>query len=115
MPRRSGMKRATSATSAAENCRMGRVPAITMIANTNIGSVKLRVQVLGGQLPAQRGRHEKHQHHGPEAEDHLHFAQQVPHAGMATTDGSDGFGFKWDRSGKSSRHLPFDWSGPGTA
>jgi hypothetical protein len=26
---------------------------------------------------------------------------------------ADGFGFKWDRSGKSSKHFPFDWSGPG--
>ena len=23
-----------------------------------------------------------------------------------------GYDFKWDRSGKSSKHFPFDWSGP---
>jgi hypothetical protein len=32
--------------------------------------------------------------------------------GVATTDTVDAFGFKWDWSGKSSKHIPFDWSGP---
>jgi hypothetical protein len=30
----------------------------------------------------------------------------------ATTDKADAFGFKWSRSGKSSKHIGFDWSGP---
>jgi hypothetical protein len=38
---------------------------------------------------------------------------QVATWGVATVDRADGFGFKWDRSGKSSKHFPFDWSGPG--
>jgi hypothetical protein len=38
---------------------------------------------------------------------------QIATWGVATTDRADGFGFKWDRSGKSSKHFPFDWSGPG--
>ncbi len=30
----------------------------------------------------------------------------------ATADRAEGFGFKWEWDGKSSKHLPFDWSGP---
>ncbi|MFE2265589.1 DUF1326 domain-containing protein [Streptomyces griseosporeus] len=37
---------------------------------------------------------------------------QVATWGRATTDRADAFGFAWDRSGKSSKHFPFDWSGP---
>jgi len=37
---------------------------------------------------------------------------QVATWGVATTDRADGFGFKWNRSGKSSKHFPFDWTGP---
>jgi hypothetical protein len=33
--------------------------------------------------------------------------------GIATVDRADGFGFKWNRSGQSSKHIPFTWSGPG--
>lgn len=33
--------------------------------------------------------------------------------GTATVDRADGFGFKWNRSGQSSKHIPFTWSGPG--
>jgi len=32
--------------------------------------------------------------------------------GRATTDSADAFGFKWDRSGKSSKLIAFEWSGP---
>ncbi len=32
--------------------------------------------------------------------------------GTATTDRVDMFGFKWSRSGKSSKHIPFSWRGP---
>jgi hypothetical protein len=32
--------------------------------------------------------------------------------GRATTDRADAFGFHWDRSGYSSKLIPFDWSGP---
>ena len=30
--------------------------------------------------------------------------------GIATTDKADAFGFNWDRSGRSSKHIPFEWS-----
>ncbi len=33
--------------------------------------------------------------------------------GTATVDRADGFGFKWSRTGQSSKHIPFDWTGPG--
>lgn len=32
--------------------------------------------------------------------------------GRATADRADAFGFKWDRSGKSSKLIAFEWSGP---
>ena len=32
--------------------------------------------------------------------------------GTATTDEVDAMGFKWERKGRSSKHIPFDWSGP---
>jgi hypothetical protein len=30
--------------------------------------------------------------------------------GIATTDKADGFGLSWERSGRSSKHIPFEWS-----
>jgi hypothetical protein len=33
--------------------------------------------------------------------------------GKASADGVDVFGFKWSHVGQSSKHIPFDWSGPG--
>jgi len=32
--------------------------------------------------------------------------------GTSTTDKVDVFGFKWGRSGQSSKHIPFSWRGP---
>jgi hypothetical protein len=32
--------------------------------------------------------------------------------GKATADRAEGFGFKWEWDGKSSKHIPFDWRGP---
>jgi hypothetical protein len=32
--------------------------------------------------------------------------------GTATLDQANAFGFSWTRSGKSSKHIGFDWSGP---
>ncbi len=32
--------------------------------------------------------------------------------GTATANEVDAFGFKWEWSGGSSKHIPFDWSGP---
>ena len=33
--------------------------------------------------------------------------------GVATADRADAFGFRWEWTGRSSKHIPFDWSGPG--
>jgi hypothetical protein len=30
----------------------------------------------------------------------------------AIADEVDAMGFKWERKGRSSKHIPFDWSGP---
>lgn len=32
--------------------------------------------------------------------------------GRAVSDRADGFGFKWEWDGRSSKHIPFSWSGP---
>jgi hypothetical protein len=32
--------------------------------------------------------------------------------GRAVTDHADAFGFKWEWDGRSSKHIPFSWSGP---
>ena len=37
---------------------------------------------------------------------------QVATWGKATTDHVDGFGFKWEWDGRSSKHFNFDWEGP---
>jgi hypothetical protein len=33
--------------------------------------------------------------------------------GRATADRADAFGLKFDWAGRSSKHIPFDWTGPG--
>lgn len=33
--------------------------------------------------------------------------------GTAVVDTVNSFGFEWDWAGRSSKHIPFDWSGPG--
>ena len=32
--------------------------------------------------------------------------------GKAITDEVDAMGFKWERKGRSSKHIPFEWGGP---
>ena len=32
--------------------------------------------------------------------------------GKSTADQANAMGFKWERKGKSSKHIPFEWSGP---
>ena len=38
---------------------------------------------------------------------------QVATWGKATADSVDAFAFTWEHDGKSSKHITFDWSGPG--
>ncbi|MBI4446114.1 MAG: DUF1326 domain-containing protein [Acidobacteria bacterium] len=35
--------------------------------------------------------------------------------GKASADNAQAFGFKWERTGRSSKHMGFDWSGPDSA
>jgi hypothetical protein len=37
---------------------------------------------------------------------------QVATYAIADENAVDAFGFKWDWAGRSSKHFPFDWSGP---
>ena len=37
---------------------------------------------------------------------------QVATWGRSTVARSEGFGFTWQGEGRSSKHIPFDWSGP---
>jgi hypothetical protein len=37
---------------------------------------------------------------------------QVVTWGKAMTNEADGFGFHWSWAGRSSKHIPFDWTGP---
>ena len=32
---------------------------------------------------------------------------------VSSVDRADAMGFKWSRSGQSSKHIPFNWNGPG--
>lgn len=38
---------------------------------------------------------------------------QIMTWGKAVENEVNAFGFKWNWAGKSSKHIPFDWSGPG--
>lgn len=37
---------------------------------------------------------------------------QVATWGRATADRAEAYGFTWDREGRSSKHITFDWTGP---
>lgn len=37
---------------------------------------------------------------------------QVATWGRSLADKADAFGFSWDRQGRSSKHITFDWTGP---
>jgi hypothetical protein len=40
---------------------------------------------------------------------------QVATWGVSVEARTEGFGFKWTGTNRSSKHIPFDWSGPGPA
>jgi hypothetical protein len=40
---------------------------------------------------------------------------QVVTWGKAVSNDVDGFGLRWHWAGRSSKHIPFDWTGPGSA
>ena len=71
------------------------------------GVATAQVEALGGPttLPGKRVK----VHNAPGAEVG---PGQVATLGKATMDRAEGFGFSWERQGRSSKHFPFDWSGP---
>ena len=40
---------------------------------------------------------------------------QVATWGRSVEARTDGFGFRWTGEGRSSKHIPFDWTGPDPA
>lgn len=71
------------------------------------GRVTARVEALTGPTSPEGGRVQLHNAPGAEVG-----PGQIATWGRATTDHADAFGFSWNRSGKSSKHFAFDWSGP---
>lgn len=71
------------------------------------GVLKGEAEALAGPTTPEGARVQVHNPGGSEVG-----PGQVATWGVATIDRADGFGFKWERSGKSSKHFPFDWSGP---
>lgn len=71
------------------------------------GKVTAVAEALTGPTTAEGARVQVHNAPGAEVG-----PGQVATWGRATTDRADAFGFSWDRSGKSSKHFLFDWSGP---
>lgn len=71
------------------------------------GRATARAEALTGPTTAEGQRVQVHNAPGAEVG-----PGQVATWGRATADRVDAFGFKWEREGRSSKHFPFDWSGP---
>jgi hypothetical protein len=71
------------------------------------GKAKARAEALTGPTTPPGRRVQTHNPPGAEVG-----PGQVATWGRATTDRADGFGFKWEWDGRSSKHFPFDWEGP---
>jgi hypothetical protein len=71
------------------------------------GQLLGEAQALTGPTSPEGGRVQLHNAPGAEVG-----PGQVATWGTATTDRADAFDFHWERSGKSSKHFPFDWRGP---
>ena len=71
------------------------------------GKAKARAEALTGPTTPQGERVQVHNPPGAEVG-----PGQIATWGTATIDHADGFGFKWEWDGRSSKHFPFDWSGP---
>lgn len=71
------------------------------------GRVKAVAEAFTGPTTPEGGRVRVHNAPGAEVG-----PGQVATWGRATVDEANAFGFSWDHSGKSSKHFPFDWSGP---
>jgi hypothetical protein len=71
------------------------------------GKVRSSAEALGGPTTPAGKRVQVHNAGGSETG-----PGGVATYGKATADRADAFGFKWDRTGLSSKHIGFDWSGP---
>ena len=71
------------------------------------GKVEARAEALTGPTTGPGQRVQLHNAPGAEVG-----PGQVATWGTATADRADGFGFSWDWAGRSSKHFPFEWSGP---
>jgi hypothetical protein len=72
------------------------------------GKAEATVEALTGPTIAEGERVQTHNLPGAEVGP----GQPAATWGKATTDRADAFGFQWDRSGYSSKLIPFEWSGP---
>jgi hypothetical protein len=71
------------------------------------GKVEARAEALTGPTIGPGQRVQVHNPPGAEVG-----PGQIATWGVATADRADSFGFNWDWAGRSSKHFPFDWSGP---
>ena len=71
------------------------------------GKVDARAEALTGPTTPEGQRVQVHNAPGAEVG-----PGQVATWGAATANRTDAFGFSWDWAGRSSKHFPFDWSGP---
>ena len=73
------------------------------------GKVKAVGEALSGPTTPEGKRVQVHNASGAEVG-----PGQVMTLGKAAAHEVDVFGFKWNWTGKSSKHIPFDWTGPNT-
>ncbi|MEV0531010.1 DUF1326 domain-containing protein [Kitasatospora sp. NPDC050463] len=71
------------------------------------GRVRASAEALAGPTTPEGARVQVHNAPGAEVG-----PGQIATWGRATVDHVDAFGFSWDWAGRSSKHFPFDWSGP---
>ena len=71
------------------------------------GKVKASGEALTGPTTPEGKRVQVHNASGSEVG-----PGQIMTLGKATANEVDVFGFKWSWAGKSSKHIPFDWTGP---
>jgi hypothetical protein len=71
------------------------------------GKASARAEALTGPTSPPGGRVQLHNAPGAEVG-----PGQVATWGKAVVDRVDGFGFKWEWDGRSSKHFPFEWQGP---
>jgi hypothetical protein len=72
------------------------------------GKAEARAEALTGPTAPPGARVQLHNAPGAEVGP----GQGVATWGKATADRADAFGFKFEWDGRSSKHFPFDWSGP---